>query len=142
VSQTVGVAAITWPIFDSGITRARVKEARQDEAQNQIGIDQLSLGISLQVRSAVKNLQNAADRLKLAQEQVGVAEEAFRLSNVRHDAGEGILLEVIDAQTDLTQARVGEVSARYDYLSAFADLQQAIGVDQVQQSNPNSGAKK
>ena len=143
VSQTIGVATLSWPVFDSGITRAKVKEGRQDEVQNQINIDQLSLGISLQVRTAVKNLQNAADRLKLAEEQVAVAEEAFRLSNVRHDAGEGILLEVIDAQTDLTQARVSEVSARYDYLSAYADLQQAIGVDQFQQASlPQTGTSR
>lgn len=142
VSQTVGVIAINWPVFDSGITRAKVKEARQDEAQTQIAIQQLGLGISLEVKSARTNLINAGERLKLAQDQVTLAEEAFRLANVRRDAGEGILLEVIDAQTDLTRARVSLVSARYDYLTAYANLQRAVGVDVLQTTPSNGDAKK
>lgn len=142
VSQTVGVIAISWPVFDSGITRAKVKEARQDEVQTQIAIQQLGLGISLEVRTALTNLRTAAERLKLAEQQVTVAEEAFRLSNVRRDAGEGILVEVIDAQTDLTRARQALVSARYDYLAAYADLQRAVGIDQVQDTTVNGGSPK
>ena len=142
VSQTVGVIALNWPIFDSGITRAKVKEARQDELQTQIAIEQLGLGISLEVRSALTNLKTASEKLGLAAEQVMVAEEAFRLSNVRRDAGEGILVEVIDAQTDLTRARVALVNTRYDYLSAYADLQKAVGVDQIQNITAPGGAQK
>lgn len=142
VSQTVGVIALTWPVFDSGITRSKVKEARQDEEQLKISIQQLGLGISLEVRSALTNINTASERLKLAEEQVTVAEEAFRLSNVRRDAGEGILVEVIDAQTDLTRARVALVSARYDYLAAYADLQRAVGIDQIQEATTNGGAQK
>jgi len=142
-SQTVGVAALTLPIFDSGVTRARVKQDRQVQEQNRIQTAQVSLGISLEVRQAHTNLDNAKARLDVATAQVASAEETYRLAVVRLNAGQGILLEVIDAQADLTRARTGLVTARYDYMTAYSDLQRAVGNDDPQAAvqQPASGAK-
>ncbi len=131
-SQTVGVAALTLPIFDSGVTRARVKQDRQVQEQNRIQTAQVSLGISLEVRQARTNLDNAKSRVDVAVAQVASAEETYRLAVVRLNAGQGILLEVIDAESDLTRARTGLVTARYDYMTAYSDLQRAVGSDDPQ----------
>jgi outer membrane protein TolC len=40
-----------------------------------------------------------------------------------------ILLEVSDAELAFTQAETNLVNARYDYLTAWAQLQKAIGQD-------------
>ena len=48
---------------------------------------------------------------------------------LRDKVGEGIALQVVDAQTELTRARNGLISARYDYLKAYAALQRAVGTD-------------
>jgi outer membrane protein TolC len=128
---TTGVLALSIPIFDSGVTRDRVKAARQDELQAKIQLEQLELGISEEVRAAVTNLSSASSRLDNARQQVALAEEVYRLSKIRQDAGEGTYVEVIDAETQLTQARNSLVSARYDYLTAYSQLQRAIGSDDV-----------
>ncbi len=143
VSQTVGVASVSWPIFDSGVTRARVKQDRQAEEQIKIQLEQTVLGVSLEVRQAITSLANAKSRLDVAVAQVTAAEETYRLAVVRLNAGQGILLEVIDAEADLTRARTGLVSARYDYLTAYSDLQKAVGADDpTAASEPaKSGAK-
>lgn len=141
-SSTVGVVALTLPIFDSGVTRARVKQDRQVQEQNRIQRAQVSLGISLEVRQARTNLDNAKSRLDVATAQVASAEETYRLAVVRLNAGQGILLEVIDAEADLTRARTGLVSARYDYLTAYSDLQRAVGSDDPQAATQQAtGAK-
>lgn len=126
---TAGTVTLSVPVFDNGITRARVKAARQDEAQLEVRIQQTRLGISLEVRQAVTNLENAKARYEFATRAVAQAEEAYRLSVLRLDAGEGIRVEVTDAQANLTRARTGLVAARYDYLIAYAQLQRAIGPD-------------
>jgi len=125
--STVGVLAVSWPIFDSGITRARVKRARQDEVQAQIQRDQLSLGVSLEVRQAKTNIENAATRLAVAEKAVELAQETYRLQTIRFAAGEGIPVEVTDASTELTRAKSNLVAARYDYLRAVAELERAVG---------------
>lgn len=125
--STVGVLALSWPIFDSGITRARVKQARQDEVQAKIQREQLTLGISLEVRQARTNLENANSRLAVAKKAVELAQETYRLQSLRFASGEGIPVEVADASTELTRAKSNLVAAQYDYLRAIAELERAIG---------------
>jgi outer membrane protein TolC len=124
-------ATLSIPIFDSGSTRAKVKQSRQDEVLTKTQLAQAQLGISQDVRSAVTSLTNARARLLNAQTQVALSQEVLRLAGVRRDAGEGTYVEIIDAETDLTRARNGLVSARYDYLTAYAQLQRALGRDDV-----------
>ena len=62
-STTVGTLQVNWPIFDSGLTRARVRQVRQDEEQAALQQQQIELGISLEVRQAVANLQNAVAQI-------------------------------------------------------------------------------
>jgi outer membrane protein len=130
-ASTVGVATLSFPIFDGGISRARARAVREDIRQAEIQLEQVQLGITLQVRQALIQLENAAARLAVAQQQVQLAEEAYRLALVRYQAEEGIQLEVTEAQTELTRARVALVNARYDYLTAYSELQRAVGVDEL-----------
>ena len=126
-AQTIGTLTLNFPLFDSGQTRARVKEARQDEETARLQYEQLKLGISLDVRQSYANLSNAKAKLDVANEQVTTAREALRLARLKLDQGEGIYLEVLTAQSSLTQAEQSQVSARYDYMQAVADLQHAVG---------------
>ncbi len=57
-----GTFAFSLPVFDAGITRARVRAARQDEERLQVQIEQLRLGISQEVRAALNNLDSARGR--------------------------------------------------------------------------------
>ncbi|AIE86553.1 TolC family protein [Fimbriimonas ginsengisoli] len=127
--STNAVLALSIPVFDSGVTRARVRQARQDEQQAKINLEQTELFISQDVRNAVQNLASAQARLRSAISQRQLAEEVFRLARVRQEAAEGTYVEVIDAETSLTQARNAEVGARYDYLVAYSQLQRAVGSD-------------
>lgn len=128
-SSTFAQLNLSVPVWDSGVTRARVKAARQDEEQNKIRWEQTELSVSLEVRQAMSNLTNAKARLEAAQKQVEYAAETYRLALVRYQAGEGIQLEVTDAQTELTRARTLLVSATYDYMTTYAQLQRALGTD-------------
>lgn len=135
--QASGTLTLNIPIFDSGVTRARVRQARQDEETARINLEQVQLLISQDVRNAIQNLSGALARLQNAQRQVALAEEVFRLAQIRQQAAEGTYVEVVDAETTLTQARNGLVSARYDYLVAYAQLQRAVGSDNI--SDPGQG---
>jgi outer membrane protein TolC len=104
-------------------------------------LEQTRLFISQDVRNAVQNLSSALARLRSAEAQRRLAEEVFRLARVRQEAAEGTYVEVIDAETSLTQARNAEVSARYDYLVAYSQLQRAVGTDTLAPAptTPNAG---
>lgn len=129
--STTATAFLSFPIFDSGITRARVAAAKEDERQARLAVDQIGLGVGLQVRQALVKLENAEKTLEVARKTVEQASEALRIAEVRYEAGEGILLDITDAQLSLTQAKQAVVAARYDYLAAYADLQFAVGTDDL-----------
>lgn len=134
--STTGTVALNWPIWDSGVARARAAQAREDVNQAKIQLEQVQLAVSLEVRQAWTTFDNARARLETAKKQLELAEENLRIARVRSKAGEGIFLEVADAQTQATQARNGVVSAKYDYLTAFAQLQKAVGKDGIAQAAP------
>lgn len=129
-STSVGVS-VSFPIFDSGNLRAIVGQYRQDYEQARIQLAQTELTVSQDVLNAASNLRGARARLNNATRQVELAQEVFRIAEVRQRAGAGTYVEVVDAQTTLTTARQNDVRARYDVLTAFSQLQHAVGNDRL-----------
>ncbi len=113
------------PIWDGGVTKARVAQAYADVNRSQAQVEQSKLGVGLEARTAALNLQEAIERVSTTAENVALAEEALRLATVRYTAGISTLVEVTDAESALTQAQFNAVNARYDYAIALADLQRA-----------------
>lgn len=130
------------PLFDSGNIRSRVGQFRQDEEQAKITLAQTQLGVSQEVRAAFTNLVNARVRLENATRQIELAQEVFRIAQVRQSAGAGTYVEVVDAETTLTNARNQLVRARYDIHTAYAQLQRAVGNDQLSTTPTPAGASR
>ncbi|GBC99876.1 Outer membrane protein TolC [bacterium HR17] len=120
------------PIFDSGRRESVLQEQeallRQASAQR----EQLERQIALEVEEAVRNYQIALQRLNTARAALKSAEEAYRLAQVRYEAGAGTQVEVLDAQVALTSARANEVRALYDAHKAFAQLVYATGLSDAE----------
>jgi len=82
----------------------------------------------LQVRQAFLSIKEAEKRIDTSQVAVNQAQEDFRMSQVRYEAGVGTNLDVIDAELALTQAKTNYIQALYDYNTSKALLDQAMGV--------------
>jgi outer membrane protein TolC len=67
------------------------------------------------------------ERIEAAQKAVESAQENFRLSQGRFDAGVGTIIELTDAQLALTQALNGEAEALANYRIAISRLERAVG---------------
>lgn len=140
-SEQIAVS-LTVPIYEAGLARARVVQARADvataETNRRIAID----SVTLDVREAYLTLIQTRARVAVANQALGEARESFRLARVRYNAGvssaAGIspLIEVSNAQTALTQAESNQVSALYDYNNARAALDSAIGRYSYQPAAP------
>jgi outer membrane protein len=125
----VAGAQLSWNIFDGQLTRGKIIEAKARHEQAQLDVEQSGRQIELDVRTAYSNFIEAREVLdsqKLVQEQ---AQEALRLAEARQKAGTGTQLDVLSAQTALTQARTTQVQALHDYAVARSRLQRALGED-------------
>ena len=74
--------------------------------------------ISRQVVEAFARLQSSADQIDTAKRALTAAEEALNLAQTRKEFAVGVVLEAIQAEQDLTRARL-------DYLKAVTEFNQA-----------------
>jgi outer membrane protein TolC len=121
-----GVLA-TWSLFDGALTRGKVAEARALLEKTEVEADDLARQIELEVRVAYSTLVEAWEVLESQKKVVEQAAEALRLARARADAGTGTQLDVLGAQTALTDARTTEIRAQREYAVALARLERAIG---------------
>ncbi len=120
---------LNWSLFDGFSTRGRVKEATARYERAGIDLDDTGRRIELEVRTAQSNFIEAQEVLDSQKKVVEEAEEALRLARSRYEAGTGTQLDVLSAQTALTEARTTEIQALHDYSVARARLERAVGMN-------------
>ena len=125
VSAGLGVS---WNIFDSGVTKAKVDEAKiaRDVARLNLQKDQETADLTL--RTAYYNMREAERRLDSTGDAVGQAEEDYYIAKEKYRAGEGLMLDIIDAQLALSTAQLNHISAQYDYARYKAEVENAMGI--------------
>jgi len=117
------------PLFRGGQTRGAVKKAKADHTQAVLAYEALEDNVRLEVEEAHDRLVQAKKSLDVQAETIAQAEEGLRIANLRYESGEGTLLEVLSAQTALTDARTARARALYDFRTALAGLSKATTID-------------
>lgn len=120
---------MNWPIFDGLAAHAKAQRAQQSAIQAQINLDQLRQRIIVEVKQASLDIQEARERMLMAQAGVQVAEENLRVAKVSYREGVGIGMDVLNAQMTLLQAKNALINARFDLNTRLARLYQTMGLD-------------
>ena len=118
---------LNFPIFDGLATRAAVKQAESGLKQTQLGKQQVTDAVELEVRSAYLNLLEAKTLIDVQRETVEQAQESVRIANLRYENGMITSVELTDAQLALSQAEVNRLQSLHDYAVGLARLEKAIG---------------
>lgn len=123
---SAGISA-TWNIFDGGITKAQIKSAEIEVERLRLALQDDTNSVHEEVITAYKNLKIALMRIRTTQRAVDLAEEERFIATEKYRAGEGILLDVLDAEVALTEAKKNHVSAYHDIIRYRLALAHAIG---------------
>ncbi len=118
---------LRWNIFDGGNKIARYRETKALLEAAQAGVRDTELQVWQQVEQSHVNVVESEERIGAAQKAVESAQENFRLSQGRFDAGVGTIIELTDAQLALTQAQATEAQALSDYKISIARLERSLG---------------
>lgn len=124
--------ALAVPIWDSGARKGLVGQASAALRQAESLLHLTEQRIDLEYRSARLALVEAHQRLKVTEKAAGLAAETLSVVQEKYRVGMGSSIEVLDAQTALTQARANRAQAVSDYLSALARWSLAIGEDPLE----------
>jgi outer membrane protein TolC len=120
---------MTWSMFDGLLTQGKVKEAKALYEKAGVELDDTGRRIELDVRTAYSNFIESREVLESQKKVLEQAEEALRLARARNEAGTSTQLDVLSAQTALTDARSTQIQALHDYAVARARLERAVGAN-------------
>lgn len=120
-------ASLTLPVWDWGARKSRLRQA--EFRREQAGVE-----LSATQRQLLRNLsgfyeeaQTTRGELDLLRQSADLAAENLRRNTLRYQAGEATILELVDAQNTLNQARYAYDDAMVRYRIALANLQTLTG---------------
>lgn len=128
---SVGLS-LEYNIFDGRERASRIARRRVEEGMARLRAEKTARTILLEVKTAWEELERAREFALSQEENVGYAEETYRIAAQRHEEGVGTRLELLDAQVALTNARINQSRSLYEVALASARLERAMGVVKVE----------
>jgi outer membrane protein len=118
---------LSWNVWDWGSTWQGYKSASYQADQADLAADRASDGLRVEVRRTARQARAAWDALEVAEVGLAAAEEAFRIQEARFSEGATTTTELLAAETEVSQARIGFATARHAYFLELAALARATG---------------
>jgi outer membrane protein len=120
---------LSWTLNDTLL--ARTADRRIAAETNELRADRENLlrGTTIEVMQAQQAVQLAQVSLTTSQKGLAAAEEGYRVRRELLNAERATAVELVDAETDLTRARIAALNARVDLRVALAQLAHALGND-------------
>ena len=119
-------AQFSMVLADGGAARARARQQEANAAIAEENFSEVLDQIRFEVEEAYFTLRSNEENVRTARTAITQATTALELANLRLDAGVGTQLDVLTAQSELTQAEGNWVSAALGYNRALASLQRAV----------------
>jgi len=110
------------PVFNGHLFGSLRTEANEEFRAQQQVLRDLEDRIARDVRTAWLNANSAYQRLSVTEQLLNEAKLAEDLAASRYRMGLSSIIELTQAQLNLTQAEIAEASAKYDYQIAFSVL--------------------
>lgn len=115
------------PIFAGNRAHGEILQAEATLRQQRAQLDNLRGQIDYEVRTAMLDLQAAADQVEVARSSVDLAQQTLTQAQDRFSAGVADNLEVIQAQEALAGANENYIASLYAHNIAKVELARAIG---------------
>ena len=127
-SWSAGVQ-LTWTINDALISRTTSRRLTAEANALRADREQLSRDVRIAVLSAQQDIANARRAIATTAKGLDAAEESYRVRRALLAAERVTAVELVDAETELTRARIAALDARIDLRIAIAGLAHALGND-------------
>jgi len=125
--QTSFVLNVSIPLWNNGQRELAVSRARVSRDVARAARQDMDRGIQHDVSAAYDRYVTARASAELAAEGLAVARESFRVQRTRYSSGATTILDLLDAEVNLSQAEADLVQARYGTRLALAGLESILG---------------
>jgi len=119
--------SFTQPLFNHGALRAKEQAAREAMHASLDDYEQVVLRSFGQVADALEDLDHDVELIASEQSAVAISSENLDLTRESYTAGNTGVLQILEAQRQSQQARLGLVRAQAQRLEDIIELQLALG---------------
>lgn len=123
---TLGFTA-SFPLWDNGQRELNLSRARVVRDVARAVREDMDRAVQHDVTAAYDSYETARASTALAAEGVVVARESFRVQQTRYSAGATTILDLLEAQVNLSAAEAALVQAQYAARLALAGLESILG---------------
>jgi outer membrane protein TolC len=121
------VATLQIPIFSWGSGYSKLKQAELRRDQAHVELTHAQKELLSRLRQFYLEAKTARSEMESLASSAEIAADSLRLTTMRYQAGESTVLEVVDAQNTLTQARNTSDDGQARFRVAVANLQTLTG---------------
>ena len=127
--------SISLPLYSGNTISTQIQKAKLTvNIQESEYLTQLE-DLSVQLKDLIDQLQNFSEIIPINETVLESAEEDLKLSQVRYSQGSTTILEVLNAQVSVVQAKSSLVRSKYDAFIQQANLKALLGTLDVEQEN-------
>jgi outer membrane protein len=119
---------VNLPVFNGGLFGARRAEAEMRARATGQNVKFTENRIARDVHLAYNAAMTAYERIGLSSQMLEQARLALELAQRRYDLGLSSMIELSQAQLNLTSAQIASASAKYDYQSQRSVLNYQLGL--------------
>ncbi|HXN49841.1 MAG TPA: TolC family protein [Bryobacteraceae bacterium] len=119
---------VEFPIFNGHLFSARREAAHQRALESDQMLRDEQERVVRDVRSAWASASTAYQRIDVTAQFLRQAALALNLAQGRYNLGLASIIELTQAQLNVTEAEVENLSAKYDYQIQYAALQYSVGL--------------
>ena len=120
------------PIFAGGKRYQQIRQAKNQYQQVQLQTDNTERQLKIAIRQSLNTMETNMKSYYSAQDAVAMAAKGYSIAEKAYQVGRSTLIELNDAQLALTQARLAEYQAIYNFVVAKAQLEQTLGNDFIE----------
>ena len=117
------------PIFSGGKRWSDVKVARTQATQLQLTRLNTERQLKIAIRQYLTTMETQMKSYESSREAVAMAQKAYDISSKSYQVGKNTLTNLNDAQLALTQAKLAQSQAIYNFVVAKSNLEQTLGAD-------------
>lgn len=126
--STAGIS-LNIPIFAGGKRHQAIRQAQNQHRQVQLQVENTEKQLRIAIRQSLNTMEMNMKSYYAAQNAVASAQKAYDIAEASYQVGRSTLIELNDAQLALTQSRLAESQAIYNFVIAKAQLEQTLGYD-------------
>jgi outer membrane protein len=115
------------PVFNGHLFSARAQAAHYESLAEDQRLRDQQQTIERDVQTAWISASTAFQSIPVTEQMMKQAQLALELAQGRYNLGLSTIVEITQAELNLTQAQIENVNAKYDYQNAYAGLQYTVG---------------